>query len=607
MRTLTLIIALILVFFCGNFTLAVTPTNMIVLIGDGMGFEHVKAAGMYANGAAGTLCFESFPYNAELQTYSANSSVTDSAAAATAIATGIKVNNDVVSMAFPGDGSELETMLENLQTEGKSTGLVTTTYMTHATPACFGAHESSRSNYSNIATDYLNQTRPNVLFGGGANGISAASATTAGYTVVTDRTSMQALDTNSVDYVSGQFGSTHLPYEYDGLGSLPHLSEMTATALDILDNEPNGFFLMVEGGKIDHAAHDNDLVRMIHEAVEFDNTVQVVIDWAAGRTDTLILVTADHETGGLTVLANNGIGNYPTVSWSTGNHTAANIPAYAWGVNSEMISGTMENTDMFLIVTGETQAFNPNPADGAVGVSTTADLSWSAGKDAISHNVYFGTDYNNVNDATDPNVLPGRGNQTATTFDPDTMVYTTTYYWRIDEVNEADPNIWTGWVWSFMVSSYFPMDPSPADGYQYAPPDANLTWTEGYGALRHKVFFGTVSPPPFTGVTVYMPDTTYDPGPLELNETYYWQIYAFDGPDGTKAGPIWSFTVSYQADLDTDGDVDFADYAALAGRWMDEGCAEPGWCDGTDLNKSGSVDLYDLAEFVEYWLLGTSP
>ena len=333
------------------------PKNIFFFIGDGMGFEQVKAAGMYANGEEGTLPFEAFPFQAEATTYSANNPVTDSAAAGTALATGFKVNNGVISMAYPGDGSELYTLLEYFKDRGKSTGLVTTTYMSHATPAAFGAHEPSRNNLPEIVTDYLYQTRPNVLYGG-ANEMSVSSATTAGYTVVTNRAEMQALDTETETMVSGQFGSTHLPYEWDystgtdtGYDTLPHLSEMTASALAILDNDSDGFFLMVEGGRIDHAGHDNETERNVCETVEFSNAVQVAIDWAQGRSDTLIIVTADHETGGLTVLQNNGQGNFPSVSWDTTGHTAANVPVYAWGVNAGLVSGVMDNTDLFGVAT----------------------------------------------------------------------------------------------------------------------------------------------------------------------------------------------------------------------------------------------------------------
>ena len=328
------------------------PKNVIFFIGDGMAFEQVKAAGMYAYGEGGTLSFETLPRQAEATTYSANSSVTDSAAAGTALATGFKVNNGVISMAYPGDRSELCTLLEYFRDKEKSTGLVTTTYITHATPAAFGAHEPDRNNLSQIAVDYLNQTRPNVLFGGGANGMSPASAAAAGYTVVTDRASMQALYTEAVTMVSGQFGSTYLPYEYDGDWSiLPHLSEMTETALAILDNDWDGFFLMVEGGLIDQAGHSNHIERNVFETIEFSNAVQVALDWAQGKFDTLIIVTADHETGGLTVLQNNGQGIFPTVTWNSANHTGANVPVYAWGVNAELVSGVMDNTDLFEVAT----------------------------------------------------------------------------------------------------------------------------------------------------------------------------------------------------------------------------------------------------------------
>ena len=344
---LPLILLLIFPGLPGSEAAGAPPKNVIFMIGDGMGFEQVKAAGMYLNGAEGTLSFESLPFLAEMTTHSANSSITDSAAAATAIATGVNVDNNVVSVAIPGDGHELETLLEYFKTQGKRTGMVTTTNITHATPACFGAHETDRSNYAAIAIDYLNQTRPNVLLGGGGDGMSVSSAQTADYTVVTNATGILAMDTDAVTMVSGQFGTGHMPYEYDGLGNLPHLLEMTETALDVLDNDPNGFFLMVEGGRIDHACHANDMVRSIFETIEFAESVQAVIDWGAGRADTLILVTADHETGGLIVISNNGIGKLPTVSWSTTGHTDANVPVYAWGVNAEMVDGVMDNTGLF--------------------------------------------------------------------------------------------------------------------------------------------------------------------------------------------------------------------------------------------------------------------
>jgi alkaline phosphatase len=348
-KSLLMVLAVLVLF--GSSCFGALPKNIIVLIGDGMGFEQVKAAGMYANGTAGTLCFESFPYTGEVTTYCANNPITDSAAAGTAIATGVKVDKKVISIRTPGDGSELQTMLEYFKARNKMVGLVSTTYITHATPAAFGSHELSRNNYANIAVDLLNQTQPDVLLGG-AKYVTASAAIAAGYIVVTDSNSLLAVDTNAVTKISGQFGADHMPYESDGLGTLPHLSEMTAVAIDILDEDPDGFFLMVEGGRIDHAGHKSNLVRNVHETIEFANSVQKAIDWAQGRDDTLIVVTADHETGGLQVVANNGKGVLPTVNWTSGgNHTGVNVPVYAMGVNAEQITPVMDNTDFFGLVT----------------------------------------------------------------------------------------------------------------------------------------------------------------------------------------------------------------------------------------------------------------
>jgi alkaline phosphatase len=282
-----------------------------------------------------------------------------------------------VSVAIPGDGQEYETVLEYLKRNGKRTGLVTTTYMTHATPAVFAAHEDSRGSLSAIALDYLLRSRPNVLFGGGRNGINPTSARTAGYTVVRNRGEMEALDTDAETMVSGQFGRSHLPYEHDGLGDLPHLSEMTETALRILAAGSDGFFLMVEGGRIDHACHANDITRCVHEMVEFDRAARVVADWASNRTDTLVMLTADHECGGLTVVTNNGAGNEPDVTWSTTGHTAANVPLYAFGPGSEEVRGVMDNTDVYRIMM-RSQPMVPSGRDVALRLGPQIETTWDA-------------------------------------------------------------------------------------------------------------------------------------------------------------------------------------------------------------------------------------
>lgn len=357
------------------------PKNIILLIGDGMGPAEVDAASMYAGGVTGTLSFESAPFQAEMTTHAADNAVTDSAAAATAMATGYKVNNGVISVQQPGDGSELETLLEYFQARCKSTGLVATSYVTHATPAAFGAHEPARGNLDEIADDYVTQTRPNVILGGGGHGMSPAAAMNAGYTVVTDRVGLQSIGAMSVTHLSGQFGDGHMAYEYDyytGTTNFydtnPHLAEMAQASLDMLDDDPDGFFLMIEGSRIDHAGHENDIRRNIFETLEFSDTVGVVQDWAAGRDDTLIIVTADHETGGLTILQNNGAGNFPTVDWSTSGHTATNVPVYAWGPGADWVAGAIDNTSIYYLARG-----NNEPASTCLDYDTYLPVQIFAG------------------------------------------------------------------------------------------------------------------------------------------------------------------------------------------------------------------------------------
>jgi len=323
-----------------------------------MGYEHVKAAGIYLSGSTGGLSFEGLPHRASMSTQEICGGVTDSAASATAMATGVKVKPNVISTAIPGSGVDLKSVLEYFKEQGKSTGLVSTAFITHATPAAFGAHEHDRENYQGITADYLAGSRPDVLMGG-AKFVSGQDAVNAGYTVIYDRGSLLALDTESASRLWGQFGQDHMPFEVDGLGDLPHLSEMTRAALRILDNDPEGFFLMVEGGRIDHAAHMGDIARCIGETLEFANAVQEAVDWARGRVDTLILVTADHETGGLEVTGNNGPGFLPGVSWATTEHTLRRVPVYAWGAKADAVSGTIDNTDVFEIIMEQKPAAIP--------------------------------------------------------------------------------------------------------------------------------------------------------------------------------------------------------------------------------------------------------
>lgn len=375
--------------------------NIILMIGDGMGFEQVKAGSFYLTGAAGNICFEPY-YKCSAATASADSSVTDSAAAGTAIATGQRVNNGVISQA--SDGTPYETILEYAKSLGKSTGLATTVGITHATPAVFGAHEASRDSYINIGWDFLYGATPNLVFGGGDpnkgssyfNSTQVSYAQSIGYQMAYDSNQLAALSP-ATSRAYGLFAGGDLTYEYDRQPSNtePHLSQMTAKALAILENDPEGFFVMVEGGKIDKACHSNDIVRTVHEVVEFHNSVQVALSWMAGRTDTMLIVVADHETGGLTV-TNQGAGNYPLASWTTGGHTGQNIPFYIYGAGSYLADvyvqlGNMHLTNVFDIMLA---ALTPtvsvseikNQPNGAT-VSITGKIV-TAGTDQMTNTFY---------------------------------------------------------------------------------------------------------------------------------------------------------------------------------------------------------------------------
>lgn len=346
-----------------------SPLNVILLIGDGMGPAHVEAARLYAGGP---LVFDSAPHHALMTTDSLTSAMngqpTDSAASASAMSTGTKVRNTNVSvLSGPGFIIPLETMGEYFRAAGKAVGLVTTSYIEDGTPAAFAAHALIRAQTTRIADELLTAVSPEVLFGAvepsGAS-MNPGRAAAAGYTVVTTRAELAALDPASAGPVSGQFGGNSLPFEWDfaegsdlGYDTVPFLSEMTATALDLLSAaDPDGFFLMAEHEGADLAGHltGDDLSRIgrnVFATLELARTVELVLDWAADRDDTLILVTADHETGGLEILGDNGPGILPDVRWTTSDHTRVPVDLWAWGPGAELVTGLLDNTDIRRIAT----------------------------------------------------------------------------------------------------------------------------------------------------------------------------------------------------------------------------------------------------------------
>ena len=348
-RLFALVAAAVVVSSCsGLFAPRRVGDNVILFIGDGMGDAQMEAASYFANGTPDGLFIQGLPVSSTLTTYSASSSVTDSAAAATAMATGHKVANGVISRDLSGGGSDIPTILEMASDWGLATGLVTTTYLTHATPAAFGAHVDTRTDYEEIASDYLSDSRPNVLFGGGENGLTVAALVGAGYSVATDTATMQALAASGDDYVAAVIGDTNLPYVFDGRpAGVPSLLEMTEAAIDVLSTDPDGFFLVVEAGRIDHAGHVHDIDRLIPEVLELDAVVEYVVQLLGSIGTTDFIVTADHETGGLTIVSPHGIGETPGVTWTADGHTGVPVSLFASGPSAAAFSTVTDNTHVF--------------------------------------------------------------------------------------------------------------------------------------------------------------------------------------------------------------------------------------------------------------------
>ena len=312
------------------------PKNVILLIGDGMGPNQVNAAHDHIGE---DLNMETMPYKGQSSTSNVSGGVTDSAAGGTALACGVKTVNDRIGM--DSMGNPVSNIREEFANLGKKTGLVSTTNITDATPAAFGAHNMSRSNQKEIAAEFIDK-EIDLLMGGGGDQFDTALRNTAvndkGYTIVSHKNELQSFDGSTK--LLALFHGGSFPYYADGYPeNIPTIAEMTVKAIEILNQNNDGFFLMVEGARIDHACHAQDLARTISETIEFDKAVKVAMDFAEQDGNTLVIVTADHETGGL---QKNGT-NY---TFSHGNHSGVDVPVFAMGKGAENFQGNMINTDI---------------------------------------------------------------------------------------------------------------------------------------------------------------------------------------------------------------------------------------------------------------------
>lgn len=234
------------------------------------------------------------------RTYSSNTKVTDSAAAGTAMATGVKTNNGMISTS--PDGKELKTILESAEEKGKSSGLVATSTITHATPAVFASHVASRSNEADIAPQLL-ENGVDVLLGGGQKYFPESllnEASENGYQYVTNQEELK--NVKKADKLIGLFAEDGMAPELDrDETNQPSLAEMTESALDVLKKDKDGFFLMVEGSQIDWAGHDNDAAWAMKDSEAFELAVEEAVEFAKKDGNTLVVVAGDHDTGGMSV------------------------------------------------------------------------------------------------------------------------------------------------------------------------------------------------------------------------------------------------------------------------------------------------------------------
>jgi alkaline phosphatase len=336
-----------------------------------MGANHRQAATWMASGQGGMLLMDSLPVHGTAETLNVKDAVTDSAASATAMATGLLTSNGAVGV--DENGTAVSTILELAQVSDWSVGLVTTTSLVFATPAAFAAHVPDRSERAEIARQMMAHN-VDVLLGGGEDDFFAtdesgcyegngkqprgtnliANAIASGYTYVCRPEQLLDLELSEVEKLIGLFDADEIERPLS-----PNLAEMTEAALAILSRDPDGFFLMVEGGQIDWASHDNDAEDTLQLTLGLDAAVAHAQVFTIERPNILLIVAADHETGGMRVNLDGGgsfnqdgpfampDGTTFWVDWTTGSHTDASVPVTAQGPYAEMLAGEYSLTRIY--------------------------------------------------------------------------------------------------------------------------------------------------------------------------------------------------------------------------------------------------------------------
>jgi alkaline phosphatase len=319
-----------------------TPKNVILLIGDGTGLAQIYAAYTANHGSLYLTCM---PVTGFSVTNASSDFVTDSAAGATALACGSKTYNAAIGVDT--NKKNIPSICELLHPLGKSSGLVVACAITHATPACFYAHQPQRSLYEDIAADLLNA--PIDLFIGGGrdhfeNRKDKRNLTKEflahGIAMYDNLDSLMTAPAGRAGVLVCDMHPKPAPERGD------YLPRATRLAIKRLSTNPKGFFLMVEGSQVDWACHANNTPWAVSEILDFDRTVAEALAYAANDKQTLVVVTADHETGGLSLLGGNFDNGQVRCHFSTKNHSGIPVPIYAYGPGAIHFTGFMQNSEL---------------------------------------------------------------------------------------------------------------------------------------------------------------------------------------------------------------------------------------------------------------------
>lgn len=319
------------------------PKNIIFLIGDGMGVSQIFS-GLTAN--KGHLFLENCKYIGFSKTQSSKNYITDSAAGGTALSCGVKTYNGAIGVT--SDTIPVKTILEEAEEKGLATGLVSTSTITHATPASFIAHQKNRGMYEEIAADFL-KTDIDVFIGGGNAHFTQRKD---GRNLVEELKEKGYQIENDLDKIESIKKGKLAALVADGdAGRLENRKNMlpvsTQTAINILNKNKKGFFLMVEGSQIDWGGHAGSTIYVVEDMLDFDKSIGRALKFAAKNGETLVIITADHETGGMAITGGSMETGVVKAGFPTGGHTATMVPVFSYGPGAKEFIGIMENTDIY--------------------------------------------------------------------------------------------------------------------------------------------------------------------------------------------------------------------------------------------------------------------